>query len=79
MSTAAATSKYGKGFIGAFKKLWDKRPELVGSAILGTISIGVGITALNIYYKNDLDNRKHKQHYTVYRYDDPRVAKIRQD
>lgn len=79
MSTAAAASKYGKGFMGTLKKAWDERPELVGSGIIGVLSLGVGILSLNYYYKNNKDNRKYKQHYTVYRHDDPRVATIRQD
>lgn len=78
-ASAAAASKYGKGFMGQFKKQWDARPELVGSSILTILSLGLGIAGLNYYYTHDLDNRKYKQHYTVYRHDDPRVAKIRQD
>lgn len=35
------------------------------------------INAVRIYYAKDGDNRKHKELYTVYRHDDPRVATLK--
>lgn len=77
--SSAATAKYGKGFIGFFKKWWDLRPEHIATAVIGLLGVGVGISVANYYTKNNLDNRKYKKHYTVYRYDDPRVGTIRKD
>lgn len=77
MSSAAAN--YGKGFVGFIKKWWDLKPEFVASAAIGIAGLGVGIHTIHKYEKYELDNRKYRKHYTVYRHDDPRVAKLRKD
>ncbi|XP_060528318.1 wolframin-like [Cylas formicarius] len=65
--------------VGLFKKWWHEKPELLASCAIGLFGFGFGAVTVNNYYKNDGDNRKYKERYTVYRHDDPRVAKIRTD
>lgn len=78
MSSAIA-SKYGKGFAGFIRRKWDSNPDIVGSTVVAIFGLGIGVYTLDYYYRHNKDNRKYRQHYTVYRHDDPRVAQLRTD
>ncbi|VEN59231.1 unnamed protein product [Callosobruchus maculatus] len=75
MSTAPAN----RGLVALFKKGWNEIPEVLGSSFMALIGVGISASALYMYYQKDGDNRRYKDRYTVYRHDDPRVARIRQD
>nr|CAI5816877.1 unnamed protein product [Callosobruchus analis] len=75
MSTVPAN----RGLVALFKRGWNEIPEVVGSTFMALVGVGFAATTLYRYYKNDGDNRRYKDRYTVYRHDDPRVAKIRKD
>lgn len=73
-----ASANAGKGLVGLFKRGWHEFPEGVASGVVGILGIALIINAVRMYSANDGDNRKYKAKYTVYRHDDPRVAKIKQ-
>ncbi|KAH8387082.1 hypothetical protein KR093_004560 [Drosophila rubida] len=74
MSTSAA-----RGSTSLLKRAWNEIPDVVGGSILaiaGIVMAGVGLTN---YYAKDGDNRRYKLGYVVYRDDDPRAEKVRND
>ncbi|XP_076257022.1 NADH:ubiquinone oxidoreductase subunit A3 [Rhynchophorus ferrugineus] len=73
-----ATASNSRGLIGLIKKGWNEIPEVMGSCVVGLIGLGLTANALYHYYANDGNNRKYKEIYTVYRHDDPRVAKLKE-
>nr|CAH7728167.1 unnamed protein product [Callosobruchus chinensis] len=75
MSTAPAN----RGLVALFKRGWHEIPEIVGSSFMAAFGIGLSFYSLYLYTKKDGDNRRYKDRYTVYRHDDPRVARIRKD
>lgn len=68
-----------RGLVALIKRGMNEIPEIMLSGALGLFGIGMGSTAVYLYYQNDGDNRRHKENYTVYRHDDPRVSRIRTD
>merc|ERR1711874_807672 len=72
--------KYGSGPIGMLKNLWGECSEMV---LCGGIAV---FSVIGTYYKyvNDketksLTNKPYKDFYTVYRPDDPRIERLRQE
>jgi len=68
-----------RGLVGLFKRGWIEIPEVMGSGVMALIGVGLGVTALSIYYSKDGDNRRYKDEYTVIRHDDPQAARVRKD
>ncbi|KAG5875689.1 hypothetical protein JTB14_023968 [Gonioctena quinquepunctata] len=68
-----------RGLVALFKRGWNEIPEVIGSSFFGVFGLGLTAFSVYCYYAKDGDNRKYKEHYTVYRHDDPRVDKIRKD
>ncbi|ALC49363.1 CG9034 [Drosophila busckii] len=74
MSASAA-----RGSTSLLKRAWHEIPDIVGGsamAIAGIVMAGIGLVN---YYSKDGDNRRYKQGYVVYRHDDPRAQKVRND
>lgn len=68
-----------RGSISLLKRAWNEIPDIVGGsamAITGLIMAGIGLTN---YYAKDGDNRRYKMGYVVFRHDDPRAQKVRND
>ncbi|XP_023020801.1 NADH:ubiquinone oxidoreductase subunit A3 [Leptinotarsa decemlineata] len=65
--------------VALWKRGWHEIPEIMGSSIMGLMGIGMTVASVYYYYAKDGDNRRYKERYTVYRHDDPRVARIRKD
>ncbi|EDW82264.1 uncharacterized protein NdufA3 [Drosophila tropicalis] len=68
-----------RGTTSLLKRAWNEIPDIVGGsalALAGLVMAGIGLAN---YYAKDGDNRKYKLGYVVYRHDDPRVQKIRND
>ncbi|XP_072401841.1 uncharacterized protein NdufA3 [Diabrotica undecimpunctata] len=66
-----------RGLVGLIKRGWNEIPEILGSSVFGLAGIGITVYSVYLYYQKDGDNRKYKEQYTVYRHDDPRVAKLK--
>ncbi|XP_045503024.1 uncharacterized protein LOC123699988 [Colias croceus] len=75
MATPAARRTFGQ----LLKQGYDEIPEIYASTVMGLIGIGLGCVGVYRYNKNDGDNRRYKQLYTIMRPDDPRVKKIIRD
>lgn len=74
MSASAA-----RGSTSLFKRAWNEIPDIVGGsamAICGLVMAGIG---LSNYYAKDGDNRRFKTGYVVFRHDDPRADRVRDD
>ncbi|KDR15806.1 uncharacterized protein LOC110833242 [Zootermopsis nevadensis] len=69
----------GKTVIGVFKQGWNEIPEIIATTALAVFGLGLGVVGLYNYYSKDGDNRRYKVDYIVYRPDDPRAAKVKND
>eukprot|EP00088_Acartia_fossae_P018250 TRINITY_DN20523_c0_g1_i1.p1 TRINITY_DN20523_c0_g1~~TRINITY_DN20523_c0_g1_i1.p1 ORF type:complete len:114 (-),score=26.85 TRINITY_DN20523_c0_g1_i1:70-411(-) len=76
----ASPEKYGSGPVGLLKNLWGECSEMVLCGGIALFSIGM------MYYKYQEDkktgassNKPYKEYYTVYRPDDPRISRLRQE
>lgn len=75
----AAPPAASRGLVALFKRGWNEIPEVVGSGVMGVIGLCIGAVGLWKYYEKDGDNRRFKTSVVIYRPDDPRVNKIRND
>merc|ERR1719500_1453683 len=71
--------KYGTGFVGLAKNFWGEGSEVALATCLGIFSL----TGIYLYHLEDNKtgysiNKAYKDHYTVYRPDDPRIARIKE-
>ncbi|XP_022234163.1 uncharacterized protein LOC111082285 [Drosophila obscura] len=74
MSATAA-----RGTTSLLKRAWNEIPDIVAGsamAICGIVMAGIGVAN---YYAKDGDNRRYKLGYVVFRHDDPRAQKVRND
>ncbi|XP_023176326.1 uncharacterized protein LOC111603098 [Drosophila hydei] len=68
-----------RGTTSLLKRAWNEIPDIVGGsalALAGIVMAGIGLTN---YYAKDGDNRRYKMGYVVFRHDDPRAEKVRND
>lgn len=65
--------------MGILKTLWNEKPELVGSSFMAGIGLVLVVLTNYSYIKNNKDNRRYREEYTVIRHDDPRAATLRKD
>ncbi|KAH8291574.1 hypothetical protein KR018_001249 [Drosophila ironensis] len=69
----------GRGTTSLFKRAWNEIPDIVGGSALALTGIVMAAIGVTNYYAKDGDNRLYKLGYVVYRHDDPRADKVRQD
>ncbi|XP_017042056.1 uncharacterized protein LOC108088646 [Drosophila ficusphila] len=74
MSASAA-----RGSTSLLKRAWNEIPDIVGGSALALAGIVMATIGVANYYANDGDNRRYKLGYVVYRHDDPRAQKVRDD
>ncbi|XP_044752836.1 uncharacterized protein LOC123312456 [Coccinella septempunctata] len=61
------------------RKLWNEKPELVGSSFMGVLGVVLIAETCRRYVKENKHNRRYRETYTVIRHDDPKVATLRKD
>lgn len=65
--------------VGWLRKLWNEKPELVGSSFMALVGVAIMAETCRIYFRDNKDNRRYREKYTVIRHDDPRASTLRQD
>ncbi|KAK7790317.1 hypothetical protein R5R35_010305 [Gryllus longicercus] len=75
----AASSQASRGLGALIKRGWNEIPEIMGSSCIALIGLAIGGYTIYKYQGWDGQYRQYRMSYTVYRPDDPRVAKIRKD
>merc|ERR1712226_666990 len=72
--------KYGSGPIGLMKNAWGEVSEVVVCAGFAAFSIvGIYLNYLEEKRTNYATNKAYKEFYTVYRPDDPRIARVKEE
>jgi len=72
--------KYGTGPIGLLKNAWGESSEVVLTTGIALFSLGMMFYKFHENKETELyTNKPYKQHYTVYRPDDPRIERLRQE
>merc|ERR1712059_118307 len=72
--------KYGTGVVGLLKNFWGECSGVAVCTVIGVFSvIGVYMTYLEEKETHCISNKPYKQWYTVYRPDDPRITKLKEE
>jgi hypothetical protein len=72
--------KYGTGLVGLAKNAWGEASEVCFGVFVGLI----GCVGFYMHYQENkrtgyITNKPYKDYYTVYRPDDPRILKLREE